>query len=69
MRRDFIEDWCCLKAVPEYWKRWNIGKLDVMDAYSNSTFSNITSSVKCPARIRWISILDGSIIVNIDVEV
>ncbi len=29
MRRDFIEDWCCLKAVPEYWKRWNIGKLDV----------------------------------------
>ena len=29
-RPDEIEDWCCLKAVPEYWKRRNIGKLDVI---------------------------------------
>ena len=28
-----------------YNKRWVIGKLDVIAAYSDSTFSNITSSV------------------------
>ena len=50
-------------------KRWVIGKLDVIAAYSDSTFSNITSSVKCPARMRGISILDDSIIINFDVEV
>jgi len=51
-------------------KLWNIGKLDVIAAYSDNTFSNISSSVKCPARIRGISILDDSInIINFDVEV
>ena len=60
MRRDFIERLMLFESSSASYpsKRWNIGKLDVMAAYSDSTFSNITSSVKCPARICEISIHD-----------
>ena len=40
-----------------------------MAAYRDSTFSIITSSVKCSAQICGISILVDSIIINFDVEV
>jgi hypothetical protein len=71
MRCDFIERLMLFESSSGSYrsKRWNIGKLDVMAAYSDSTFSNITSSVKCPARICEISIHDDSIIINFDVEV
>jgi hypothetical protein len=46
----------------------NIAKLVIIAAYSDSIFSNITSSVNCPARIRGILILDDSIIIKFDVD-
>ena len=71
MRRDFIERLMLFESSSASYpsKRWNIGKLDVMAACSDSKFSNITSSVKCSAQICGISILVDSIIINFDVEV